>query len=106
MKKLLCALVTLLAACSPNDIADKVGRRAAETVVLPVVARYLPGPQADIATRCIVENATAEDIQTLARDVGVEAGTATVATVLRIASNPSAANCLARSGVSQFGVLR
>ncbi len=92
-----------LTACSPTDMADKVGRRAAETVVLPVVGKYLSGPQADAATRCIVDTASAADIQLLARDVGVVAGTATVQTVLRIAAEPTTAACLANAGVGAFG---
>lgn len=96
-------LLAVLAACSPADMADKVGRRAAETVVLPVVSKYLPGPQADAATRCIIDNARAEDIRLLARDVGVVAGSATVATVLRMAAEPATAACLSRAGIARLG---
>ena len=84
-----------VAACSPTDVADKVGRRAAETVVLPVVAQYLPGQAADATTRCIIENASANDIQSLIRDIGTVAGTSTVATVLGIAARPETAACIA-----------
>lgn len=96
-------LLAVLAACSPTDMADKVGRRAAETVVLPVVSKYLPGPQADAATRCIIDNARAEDIRLLARDVGVVAGSATVTTVLRMAAAPATAACLSRAGIARLG---
>ena len=96
--------IALMTACSPTEVADKVGRRAAESVVLPVVARALPGPQAEVATRCIVDNASAADVQLLARDVGVEAGTSTVMTVQRLASNPATLSCLAQAGISRLAV--
>ena len=88
-----------LAACDPQAMVDKVGQRTAETVVRPVVGIYLSGAQADAATSCIVENASADDVKLLARDIGVEAGSATVANVLRIAAQPNTAACFARSGI-------
>jgi hypothetical protein len=91
-------MAVLLAACSPTEMADKVGRRAAETVVLPVVADYMSGPQAEIATRCIVDNANAADVQGLAQDVGVGAGSRTVANVKRIAAT-SAKACMVAAGL-------
>lgn len=96
-------LVLALAACDPAQTADKIGRRAAETVVRPVVDDRLSGPAADAATNCIVSNASAADVQLLARDVGVVAGTQTEATVLRIAREPAAAACLARAGIAPLG---
>lgn len=92
-----------LAACDPAQMADKAGRRAAETVVRPVVGNYLAGAQADAATRCIVENASADDVRLLARDIAVEAGSNTVANVLRIAAQPNTLACFARSGVAPLG---
>lgn len=92
-----------LAACDPAEMTDKAARRAAETVVRPVVGDYLAGAQADAATRCIVENASAEDVRLLVRDVAVEAGSATVANVLRIAAQPNTLACFARSGVAPLG---
>ncbi|NEY90773.1 hypothetical protein [Tabrizicola oligotrophica] len=96
-------MVFALAACDPAQVADKVGRRAADTVVRPVVADYLPGGQAETATRCIVDNASAEDVKALAQDVGVGAGSRTVANVLRIAAEPGPASCLAAAGIAGLG---
>jgi hypothetical protein len=95
------ALIALvaLAACDPAQVADKVGRRAADTVVRPIVADYVPAGQTETATRCIVDNASAEDVKALAQDVGVGAGSRTVANVLRIAATPGAAACLARANL-------
>jgi hypothetical protein len=92
-------LAVALTACSPADVADKVGRRAAESVVQPVVGRNLIGGQAAAATRCIVDNASAGDVEALARDYGVEAGTSTVNTVRRIAFQPETLACLTQAGL-------
>lgn len=92
-----------LAACDPAQVADKVGRRAADTVVRPVVSDYVPAGQTEPATRCIVDNASAEDVKALAQDIGVGAGSRTVANVLRIAAQPGAASCLASAGISGLG---
>ena len=96
-------MLLALAACDPAQVADKVGRRAADTVVRPIVADYIPGEAAETATRCIVDNASAADVQALAQDVGVAAGSRTVANVLRIAALPGSMACLAAAGLPPLG---
>lgn len=100
MKKFtfLIALV-VLAGCDPREVADKAVRRAAETVVMPVVNRDMPSGPAQVATACILDAATGAEIEALARDVGVEAGTLTVASIRSIALRPAAQGCFAASGV-------
>jgi len=92
-------MVAALSACDPAEVADKVGMRAADSVVGPVVSQSLPGAQASLATRCIVDNASAAEVQALARDVGVEAGTSTRATVAAIAARAETGSCLASRGI-------
>lgn len=91
----------VLAACDPQQVADQAGRRVASTVVLPVVQLDMPTPMAQRATDCIVRNATAAEVQALARDVAVVAGSSTKATIRGIALRPEAAACFAASGVPQ-----
>ena len=99
----LLAATLMLAACDPAQVADKVGRRAAETVVQPVMAGYMTGPQADTATRCIVDNASADQVQALAQDVGVGAGPRTLANIRAAAANPGAMACMAAAGIPPIG---
>lgn len=87
-------LFLLLAACDPAVVADKVVARTAETVISPVV-----GPA---ATRCIVDNGTPDELLSLARDVAVQAGSSTLATIRSIASRPATLACLAQSGLPQL----
>jgi len=99
MKPLVPFLILTLAACSPQDVADKVGRRAAASVVMPVVSVNMPSGPAQAATNCIVENASAAEVQALARDVAVVAGSSTKATIRAIALRPEARACFAANGV-------
>ncbi|EKD59811.1 MAG: hypothetical protein ACD_54C01123G0001 [uncultured bacterium] len=88
-----------LAACDPQEMADKAMRRTAESVVQPVLARELPGNLADAATQCVLDAASPDEIRSLARDLGVEAGSQTVENIRNLALRPAAAACFARSGV-------
>lgn len=92
-----CALA--LAACSPQSVADSVARQTARTVVLPVVEQYMPGPAAQGVTTGIIDNATAQELSALSRDVGVRAGTTTVQNVVTIATRPDTIRCLQTSGL-------
>lgn len=99
MKTMLSVAALLLAACSPQDMADKIGRRAAASVVMPVVSASMPAGPAQAATACIVDNADAVEVQALARDVAVTAGSSTKATIRAIALRPEAQSCFAARGV-------
>ena len=96
---LILATMLLLAACDPQELADKALRRTAESVVQPVVARDMPAGVADLATACILDAADQEEINGLARDAGVEPGSRTKDSIRIIAQRPAAAACFARSGV-------
>lgn len=92
-------ILAALAACSPRDAADQIGRSTAETVVRPIVASSLTEPQALGVTRCIVTNARPDEISLLLRDVAVVAGTSTVATVAGILQRPETLACIRGSGL-------
>jgi hypothetical protein len=94
----LAALVGL-AACDPGELADKALRRTAETVVFPVVNIDMPADPARAATACILDAASPDELRLLARDVGVEAGTSTKATIRDIALRPATQACFASVGV-------
>jgi hypothetical protein len=98
MIRRLAFLALSLAACTPQEAADSVMRRTAETVVRPVLATYMTGPQAMAATPCVLNSATSDELLLLSRDVGVVAGTSTTRTVLDIAARPQAQSCLAATG--------
>ncbi|MBA4323849.1 MAG: hypothetical protein C0426_02000 [Rhodobacter sp.] len=88
-----------LAGCDPAELVDSALKRTAHSVVFPVVNIDLPAEPARLATKCILDAASQEELQLLARDVGVEAGTATKATIRDIAVRPAAQSCYAANGV-------
>ena len=85
-------LLPFLAACSPEEVADKVGRRTAETVVQPVVG-------GGSATRCVVDNADAGEVQALVRDVGTVAGSSTKALIRGIVARQPTQDCFRAAGI-------
>jgi len=98
------ALLVVLAACNPQQMADQVARRAAKSVVVPVVQQYLPAPQAEGVANCVIDNASAGEISSLARDVGTRAGTTTVQTVMTVLQRPGARDCILRAGLPMLPV--
>lgn len=89
----------VLAACDPQVFVDKTMRQGASSVVFPVVNLDMPAGPAQAATDCILNAASPEELRLLARDVGVEAGTSTKATIRSIALRPAAQSCLAAAGI-------
>jgi hypothetical protein len=102
-RKLTLALIAVLAvsACDPGELADKAVRRTASSVVFPVVNLDMPAGPAQTATECILNAASPDELRLLARDVGVEAGSSTKATIRDIALRPAAQACFAAAGVPQ-----
>lgn len=91
--------LTVLAACSPQQIAGDVTRAAAKSVILPIVGQRLPEMQAEQVTGCVLDNATGPELQTLARDIGTRAGTRTVGIVADVMRRPQTVQCVAALGL-------
>ena len=89
----------VLAACGGAPLGETIARATAKSVVLPIVAARVPGPEAQVITACILDNAQSSELFALARDIAVEPGTSTLPTVATIAARPETLACIARSGV-------
>ena len=101
MRRVACLVLALplLVACDPGVFADKAVKRTAASVVFPVVNLDMPEGPARTATECILDAASQDELKLLARDLGVEAGTSTKATIRSIALRPAAQTCFAAAGV-------
>ncbi len=88
-----------LAACDPAELVSDALKRTAYSVVFPVVNIDMPAEPARLATNCILDAASQSELELLARDVGVEAGTQTRATIRDIAVRPAAQACYRANGV-------
>lgn len=93
------AAFALLSACTTTNPIDQIARSSAKSVVLPVVQQRLPGPQAEAVTVCVIDNATTNEILSLARDVGTRAGTTTVQTIATILQRPETVQCVLGVGL-------
>ncbi len=88
MKRLAFLLLTL-AACDPQVVVDKTIARTAESVIANVTG-------SDVAV-CVVDNAQQPELEILARDIGVQAGTRTKAIIRGVLSRPETQKCLTRA---------
>ncbi len=98
-RRLAIAAVLALAACTPA-MQDELARDAAKTAVRPVLEERFPGVPLEPATDCIIDNASADEILTLAADAVTGPTASTVEIVGRIASRPETVQCLLREGLS------
>lgn len=95
----------VLSACDPQAVMGNVTGRAAQSVVVNVLVNQYPRPQAEAAAECVISNATAAEIDALARDVGTRAGTVTVASVRAIGDRPATQACLNGQGLMPIAVI-
>ncbi|WP_299674064.1 hypothetical protein [uncultured Roseobacter sp.] len=104
----LSATVALSACVAVQQQTDLAGRQAAKTILPEALAIYFPQvPKALFTpfTNCVVDNADASEVQSLAADavVGVDQGTAdTIRTVL---ARPETQNCLRAAAPTALGTL-
>lgn len=91
MKRLALIFITL-AACDPQTVMDKAIARTAENVISAVTG-------SEVAS-CVVDNAEPAELQVLARDVGVQAGTRTTAVIRGILARPDTQTCLTRTNLT------
>lgn len=84
-----------LSGCTDAAIQDTT-RHAAKGVITPIVASRFPGRNASAYSDCIIDNATTDEIFSLAGDAltGVDADT--VALVARVSTRPSTVRCFVR----------
>ena len=88
----------ILAACTPA-MQDDLARDAARTAVRPVLEDRFPGVPLEPATDCVIENATANEILSLAADAVTGPTANTVEIVSDILSRPATLTCLATEGL-------
>ena len=94
-------LILALSACT-SQMRDELTRDAAKSAVRPVLQERFPGVPLEPATDCIIDNASADEILTLAGDAVTGPTASTVEIVGNIATRPGTINCLASEGLTAF----
>lgn len=98
LAKLTVLPMMLLAACTPAA-QDALAQDAAKRAVRPVLEERFPGVPLEPATDCVIENATANEILSLAADSVTGPTASTVEIVLNITTRPETIRCLAEEGL-------
>ncbi|MEM8870474.1 MAG: hypothetical protein AAGB10_15355 [Pseudomonadota bacterium] len=89
----------LLAACTPED-QDAAAREAAKRTVTPILAARFPGLPVTPVANCVIDNATAAEIITLATASVTGVTPAAQQTTTQILARPGTIDCIARQGLS------
>jgi hypothetical protein len=87
-----------LAACTPQA-QDRLAREAARSTVTRVVVDRFPGVPVEPAIDCVIDNATAAEIASLAADAALGPTQSTAEVVTRILTRPETINCLGARGL-------
>ena len=98
MKRLAILASIALTACTAAQ-QDDLARDAAKRQVRPILAERLPGIPLEPATDCVIDNASAQEILSLAADSVTGPTASTVEIVTRIISRPETIQCLATEGL-------
>jgi hypothetical protein len=96
------AALTGLSACGDNGLADQLARKEAKDAVRPVLSQRFPGVPLEPATDCIIDNASAGEIFTLAKAGVTGLGPDETQLVVEIATRPETLECLLKDGLASF----
>ncbi|WP_298914695.1 hypothetical protein [uncultured Roseobacter sp.] len=105
---LLPAMLVLSACADVQQATDTAGRNAAKSILPEALAVYFPQVPKQLFqpfTNCIVDNADASEVQSLAADAitGVDEGTAT--TIRAVLTRPATQQCLAAAAPTALQTL-
>jgi len=83
-----------------QDVADQLARDQARAVVNSEVERRFPGVNAAPVTDCVIDNASAQEIVTIAGGVALGNDAAATQTISDILSRPPTTRCVASNALS------
>ena len=92
-------LLALLAACTPES-QDAVARESAKSVVNPILAERFPGLPVSLATDCVIDNATTQEIVTLASGALTGVTPQTIQTTNTILARRGTIECMTNAGLA------
>lgn len=96
----LIALTLLVATAGCNtSVGTDLTRAAAKSVVNPIVAERFPGLPLEPATDCIIDNASSDELITLASAAATRDDTAATEVVIDVARRPDTLRCLGSDAI-------
>lgn len=99
MRLSLLALLPLLAGCNAADVTTDFSRKAAKSVINPIVAQKFPGVPLEPTTDCIIDNANSAELFALASAAATGPKDSTIQTVTDISRRPDTLKCMAKTGL-------
>ncbi|WP_170162719.1 succinate dehydrogenase [Pacificibacter maritimus] len=94
------AATALLSGClAPEMAVEQTVRSTAKGVINSVISQKLPGVNAEPYVECIVDQASTDELVTLARAAVTGVDNSTVSIVTSIASQPETISCIAQNGL-------
>ena len=99
MRALWAVGLLVLAACTPEE-QDATAREAAKRTVTPIIAAQFPGLPVTPVANCVIDNATAGEILTLAAASVTGMTPAAQQTTAQILARTGTVDCIARQGLS------
>lgn len=100
MRRFAVLWLILITACSPLR-QDQIAREAARTAINPVLREQFPGVPITPISDCVIDNATREQLLSLAADAVTGPTAATFEKVAAILRQPQTLQCIARSGLAE-----
>ena len=86
--------VVSLSGCVTDGIVQDTSREAAKRVVTPIVVDKFPGRNTEAYSNCIIDNATTDEIFSLAKAAVTGVDQDTVNTVYKIGTRPETLKCV------------
>lgn len=93
---LLAAALFALSACGTDGLVQDTSRKAAKSVVTPIVLDKFPGRNTEAYTNCVIDNATTNEIFSLAKAAVTGVDQDTINTVVGIGTRADTLKCFAK----------
>lgn len=90
------AMSFALSACNTDGIVQDTSREAAKRVVTPIVTDRFPGRNTEAYSNCVIDNATTNEIFSLAKAAVTGVDQDTINTVVGIGARVDTLKCFAK----------
>lgn len=96
---IICAMMFSLSGCITDGIVQDTSREAAKRVVTPIVIDKFPGRNTEAYSNCVIDNATTDEIFSLATAAVAGVDQDTVNTVVGISTRGDTLKCFVRAEI-------
>ncbi|WP_371168215.1 succinate dehydrogenase [Aliiroseovarius sp. 2305UL8-7] len=97
--------VLVLSGCEAAGVAtDQIVRQQAKVAINAAVAQRFPGVNAEPITNCVVDNATTQEIVTIAGAAAAGTPETSSRTIIEIVQRPATLQCITNTGLGNLAV--